>query len=68
MYRLQPNPSTLSHQLGLWTTLVLNWARFSRVWEVNTDSPQPGDVFVNKTIGRESLREGVRSTKQKADV
>jgi ESCRT-II complex subunit VPS25 len=52
--RLQPNPSTLAHQLGLWTNLVLNWARHSRVWEVNSDSPEPGEVFVNKQIGRES--------------
>lgn len=53
--RLQPNPTTLSHQLGLWTTLTLNWARHGRVWEVNVDSPQPGEVFVNKSIGRKSL-------------
>lgn len=46
---------------------MLNWARFSRVWEVNTDSPQPGDVFVNKTIGRESSEWGMRMMKVEAD-
>jgi hypothetical protein len=53
-YRLQPNPATLSHQLGLWTTLVLNWAKHNRVWEINTDAIDAPEVFVNKSIDRES--------------
>lgn len=52
-HRLQPNPSTLSHQIDLWTTLVLNWARHARIWEINVDSPDPPEVFVNKSINRE---------------
>lgn len=52
--RLQPNPSTLSHQLGLWTNLVLNWARHERIWEINVDTPDPPEVFMNRTINRMS--------------
>lgn len=33
---------------------MLNWARHSRVWEINVDSPDSPDVFVNKGISRES--------------
>lgn len=51
--RIQPNPATQQHQLALWTELVLAWAKHDRVFTVNADSPEPGDVFNNKAIGRE---------------
>ncbi|WWD21661.1 hypothetical protein CI109_106147 [Kwoniella shandongensis] len=53
-FTLQPNPSTLSHQLELWRNLVLSWARHDRVFEVNTEG-DVGDVFNNKTIKRRLL-------------
>lgn len=53
--RIQPNPTTQQHQLALWTELVLAWAKHDRVFSVNADSPEPGDVFNNKTIGRECV-------------
>jgi len=54
-FTLQPNPSTLAHQTSLWTTLILSWARHQRIWTVNCDSPEPGEVFLNKAIGRRLL-------------
>ncbi|EKD02948.1 hypothetical protein A1Q2_02779 [Trichosporon asahii var. asahii CBS 8904] len=51
-FTIQPNPTTQQHQLALWTELVLAWAKHDRVFSVNADSPEPGDVFNNKTIGR----------------
>lgn len=51
--RLQPNPSTLAHQLDLWASLVLSWARTERVWEVNCDATDGGgEVFWNRSISR----------------
>lgn len=32
---------------------MLAWAKHDRVFSVNADSPEPGDVFNNKAIGRE---------------
>lgn len=53
--RLQPNPSTLAHQLELWTQLVLSWARHDRVFTVNCDAADGGgEVFWNKAIKRRS--------------
>lgn len=51
--RIQPNPVTQQHQLALWSELVLAWARHDRVFAVNAESPDPGDIFANKAIGRE---------------
>nr|XP_019046965.1 ESCRT-II complex subunit VPS25 [Kwoniella bestiolae CBS 10118]OCF25895.1 ESCRT-II complex subunit VPS25 [Kwoniella bestiolae CBS 10118] len=53
-FTLQPNPSTLSHQLELWRALILRWARHERVFKVNTDSGEAGGVFENKRIKREA--------------
>ncbi|WRT64603.1 uncharacterized protein IL334_001536 [Kwoniella shivajii] len=53
-FTLQPNPSTLSHQLELWRTLVLKWAKHERVYEVNVDG-EVGGVFDNKKIKRQLL-------------
>ncbi|KAK8847571.1 hypothetical protein IAR55_005430 [Kwoniella newhampshirensis] len=53
-FTLQPNPSTLSHQLELWRNLVLNWARHDRVFEVNADG-EVGEAFHNKRIKRRLL-------------
>jgi hypothetical protein len=50
---LQPNPTTHTHQLKLWSELVLSWARHARVFSVNAESPDAGEVFANKAIGRE---------------
>lgn len=53
---LQPNPTTQSHQVDLWTKLILDWARAERVWSVNVDAGAGdlGEVFENKQIRRES--------------
>jgi hypothetical protein len=50
---LQPNPSTQAHQLALWSELILGWAKHDRVFSVNVDSPEPGEVFANTKIQRE---------------
>ncbi|KAK6903534.1 hypothetical protein I203_107039 [Kwoniella mangroviensis CBS 8507] len=54
-FTLQPNPSTLNHQLELWRTLVLKWAKYERVFEVNVDSIEIPGVFENKRIKRRLL-------------
>ncbi|WOO77150.1 Vacuolar protein-sorting-associated protein 25 [Vanrija pseudolonga] len=54
-FTLQPNPATQAHQLALWSEIVLGWARHDRVFAVNADSPDAGDVFVNKAINRKLL-------------
>ncbi|KAL1413447.1 hypothetical protein Q8F55_001214 [Vanrija albida] len=56
-FTLQPNPSTLAHQLKLWTEIVLGWARHDRVFAVNADSPDAGAVFANRAIGRHASPE-----------
>lgn len=53
-FTLQPNTQTLAHQLNLWTNLILNWAKFERVWRVDTEGVEPGEVFSNRSIQRES--------------
>ncbi|WVQ79893.1 hypothetical protein IAT38_001993 [Cryptococcus sp. DSM 104549] len=53
-FTLQPNPQTLSHQLTQWRSLVLDWAKHERVWEVNTEG-EVGGVWENKAIGRRLL-------------
>ena len=62
----QPNPATHAHQLKLWSELVLSWARHERVFVVNVDSPEPGEVFGNKAIGRESKQRGASERSQPA--
>lgn len=53
---LQPNPQTQAHQLNLWSTLILSWARHTRTWSVNVDAKEGdlGEVFWNRGIRRES--------------
>ncbi|ORX34044.1 ESCRT-II complex subunit-domain-containing protein [Kockovaella imperatae] len=60
-FTLQPNPSTLSHQLTLWTNLVLSWAAHERMFMLNCDSPEPGQVFHNKSIKRKLLPGSMRT-------
>ncbi|TXT15685.1 hypothetical protein VHUM_00188 [Vanrija humicola] len=54
-FTLQPNPATQAHQLALWTEIVLGWARHDRVFTVNSDSADAGEVFANKAINRKLL-------------
>ncbi|WWC86716.1 uncharacterized protein L201_001594 [Kwoniella dendrophila CBS 6074] len=54
-FTLQPNPSTLSHQLELWRALTLKWSKHHRVFEVNIESEQIHEVFENKYIKRKLL-------------
>ncbi|RXK39211.1 hypothetical protein M231_03568 [Tremella mesenterica] len=51
-FTLQPNLSTRSHQLDLWSSLVLSWARFRKVFMINVEVIDPGEVFINKDIDR----------------
>jgi hypothetical protein len=32
----------------------LNWAKHNRIWDINTDAIDAPEVFVNKSIDRES--------------
>jgi len=41
--------------VDLWTSLILSWARHERVFVVNCDSPDPGELFVHKAIKRKLL-------------
>lgn len=63
---VQPNPATQSHQISLWSNLILGWARHDRVFQVNVDSPEPGEVFVNKAIGREEGGSGLADARTAA--
>ncbi|KAK4688862.1 ESCRT-II complex subunit VPS25, partial [Tremellales sp. Uapishka_1] len=54
-YTLQPSPSTLAHQIGLWKNLVLSWAKHARVFVVDCENDEPGEVFRNKAIDRRLL-------------
>ncbi|CAD6572847.1 MAG: hypothetical protein TREMPRED_000645 [Tremellales sp. Tagirdzhanova-0007] len=59
-FTLQPNPTTQAHQLTLWTTLILDWARHDRVFSVNCDALDAGQVFRNKIIDRRLLPNAMR--------
>ncbi|KAL7409861.1 ESCRT-II complex subunit-domain-containing protein [Mrakia frigida] len=58
----QPNPQTLLHQTSLWTSLLLSWARFHRVFNLNSEDPpdlMPEVCFnrrINRKLGKEFLR------------
>jgi ESCRT-II complex subunit VPS25 len=50
---LQPNPQTFAHQIGLWTQLLLSWAKFHRVFTLDAGAVDGGDcrdVFHNTAI------------------
>lgn len=50
---LQPNPQTFAHQIGLWTQLLLSWAKFHRVFFLDAGAFDGGDckeVFHNQAI------------------
>ncbi|GAA6022901.1 hypothetical protein JCM10207_006856 [Rhodosporidiobolus poonsookiae] len=50
----QPNPTTWSHQLQQWTTLILAWARYTRVWRVDlSDDACAREPFANPRIKRQ---------------
>ncbi|KAJ9094683.1 hypothetical protein QFC21_005840 [Naganishia friedmannii] len=52
-FTLQPNPQTFAHQLGLWTQLVLSWAKFHRAFTLNASAVDGGDcreAFHNPAI------------------
>ncbi|CAK9785673.1 ESCRT-II complex, vps25 subunit [Cutaneotrichosporon oleaginosum] len=59
-FTLQPNPSTQAHQLTLWSEIILGWAKHDRVFSVNADSPEPGEVFTNGKIQRRLLPPALR--------
>ena len=47
----QPNEQTLTHQIGLWTRLVLSHAKFHRSFRVDfTDSQLEAEPFSNKAL------------------
>ncbi|GAA5831753.1 hypothetical protein JCM11251_003867 [Rhodosporidiobolus azoricus] len=49
----QPNPTTWSHQLQQWSTLVLAWCRFHRSWRVELTEETCGkEPFTNERIKR----------------
>ncbi|BGP12959.1 hypothetical protein JCM10213_006598 [Rhodosporidiobolus nylandii] len=49
----QPNPTTWTHQLQQWTTLVLAWCRFHRIWRLElTDETCGKEPFTNERIKR----------------
>ncbi|GAA5892587.1 hypothetical protein JCM6882_005653 [Rhodosporidiobolus microsporus] len=49
----QPNPTTWSHQLQQWTTLVLASCRFHRTWRVElTEETCSKEPFTNERIKR----------------
>jgi hypothetical protein len=54
---LQPNPQTFAHQIGLWTQLLLSWAKFHRVFTLDAGAVDGGDcrdVFHNTAINSRS--------------
>ncbi|KAI5451166.1 hypothetical protein NCC49_002042 [Naganishia albida] len=54
-FTLQPNPQTFAHQIGLWTQLLLSWAKFHRVFTLDAGAVDGGDcrdVFHNSAINR----------------
>ncbi|GAA5985934.1 hypothetical protein JCM11641_004833 [Rhodosporidiobolus odoratus] len=52
----QPNLTTWSHQLQQWTTLVLAWCRFHRVWRLElTDETCSKEPFFNDGLNRRLL-------------
>ncbi|KAK1921761.1 ESCRT-II complex subunit-domain-containing protein [Papiliotrema laurentii] len=62
-FTLQPNPSTMAHQVELWSKLVLDWARVNRVFMVHCEAggDDTPEVFHNKAIRRRLMPNGVRS-------
>ncbi|GAA6035356.1 hypothetical protein JCM8097_008830 [Rhodosporidiobolus ruineniae] len=49
----QPNPATWSHQLTQWTTLVLAWCRFHRIFRLDlSDETCSREPFNNDRIKR----------------
>ncbi|WVR04781.1 hypothetical protein IAU60_001793 [Kwoniella sp. DSM 27419] len=62
-FTLQPNPSTLTHQLEMWRSLVLRWAKHDRIFEVSVDG-ELGAVFENKGIKRRLLPPSMKKVLQ----
>ncbi|ORY20836.1 ESCRT-II complex subunit-domain-containing protein [Naematelia encephala] len=61
-FTIQPNPSTQTHQIQLWTALILSWAQHDRIWEINVDAADGGgEVFWNRTISRRLLPASIRA-------
>ncbi|GAA5877022.1 hypothetical protein JCM8547_007494 [Rhodosporidiobolus lusitaniae] len=58
----QPNPTTWSHQLAQWTTLLLAWCRFTRTWRVElTDERCMREPLRNERINRRLLLPTLRA-------
>ena len=50
-YTIQPNATTLSRQLDLWTSLLLSYSAHHNLYTLSLSTP-PADLFTNKTLSR----------------
>jgi ESCRT-II complex subunit VPS25 len=52
----QPNEQTWAHQCAQWTTLILAYSRFHKLYRLElTDETCAGELFYNKDINRTGM-------------
>ena len=59
-YTLQPNTSTRTRQLELWSSLITTYCGHHRIFRLNLSSPPP-DLFANTTLSRSLKPADVRT-------
>ena len=58
-YTLQPNLTTLDRQLSLWSSLILSYCTYHRLYKLSLSSPPP-NLFTNPTISRSLSPQAIR--------
>lgn len=48
----QPNSQTWTSQLSLWSSLILGYCRYNRIWRIDLNTAIEWDLFSNKEINR----------------
>ncbi|KAK9462450.1 ESCRT-II complex subunit-domain-containing protein [Lipomyces oligophaga] len=68
----QPNNQTWLSQLSQWTSLILAYCRFHRIWRLDLNTAMDWDLFNNKVINRslklDTAREILDSMVKKGDA
>ncbi|KAK9450361.1 ESCRT-II complex subunit-domain-containing protein [Limtongia smithiae] len=68
----QPNSQTWSSQLSLWSSLILAYCRYNRVWRIDLNTAIEWDLFHNKELNRalklETCKEVLEHMVKKGDA
>nr|XP_019008303.1 uncharacterized protein I206_06859 [Kwoniella pini CBS 10737]OCF47084.1 hypothetical protein I206_06859 [Kwoniella pini CBS 10737] len=59
-FTLQPNTSTLLHQIEIWRKLIIKYSKYQRIFEIIIDSNELEEIFENKKIKRKLLNPSLK--------